>query len=181
MHLDDDGGPQFLKWICIGLGIFVLLLVGGNYFLVNQPLSSNMSQTSFSDVPVYGHFGAFIQPNVIVLHIRPSARLTPDNLTDFLVTVAHSTPENPLTRDLFARVALTSGWTAQYSFSGFAWKELGDMDHQDEGVRRQFILSQLCGAAGDPLMPESTLNESARQVRIDQVWHAFVAQFTAKP
>jgi hypothetical protein len=177
---EEDEGSHPVKWVCIGLGILILFVLGGNYFMVDQPLVSNLSQTAYSNVTVYAHYGAFMQPNVIVIHIPASATLTPDNLTDFLVTLAHSTPQNPITRDLFERVALTTGWTAQYSFSGYTWKELRDMGHDDVAQRKEFLMAQMCDAGGQPLMPESTLNEEAQQAARDQVWETFVTHFTAK-
>jgi hypothetical protein len=175
---DDHAHP--LKWVCIGLGIFILVVLAGNYLLVDRPLFSNMEQTSFSNETVYAHFGAFVQPNVVVIHIPSSTKITADNLTDFLVALARSTPENPLTHDFFARVALTSGWTAQYSFAGNSWKELGDMDRDNEVQRKDFLISEMCDGSGQPLVPESTLSQDAQQTRRDQVWAAFVAHFTAR-
>jgi len=177
---EDDEGSHPVKWVCIGLGILILFVLGGNYLMVDQPLVSNMSQTPYSNVTVYAHYGAFMQPNVMVIHIPASATLTPDNLADFLVTLAHSTPQNPITRDLFERVALTAGWTAQYSFSGYSWKELGDMGHDNAARRKEFLMAQMCDAGGQPLMPESTLNEEAQQAARNQVWATFVAHFTGK-
>jgi len=176
----EDEASHPLKWVCIGLGILILLGLGGNYLLVDQPLVSNLGRTSYSNVTVHAHFGAFMQPNVMVIHIPASSTITPDNLTDFLVALAHSTPQSPITRDLYERVALTSGWTAQYSFSGGSWKELGDMRDQDKVQRKEFLLDQMGNASGQPLMPESTLNEAAQQAGRDKVWAAFVAHFTAK-
>jgi len=175
---DTDSHP--LKWVCIGLGILILLVLGGNYFLVDRPLVSNWSETSYSNVPVYAHFGAFMQPHVIVIHIPASSTITPGHLTDFLVALALSTPQDPITHNFFERVALTSGWTAQYSFSGDSWEQLGDMRHESEAQREEFLMAQMEDASGQPLMPESTLNKKAKHAKRDQVWNAFVAQFTAK-
>jgi len=147
---------------------------------VDRPLVSQLSQTSYSDVTVYAHYGAFMQPNVMVIHVPASSKINSDNLTDFLVALAHSTPQNPITRDLYERVALTSGWTAQYSFSGGSWKQFGDMVHEDSAQRKEFLMNQMNDAAGQPVMPESTLNEAAQQAMRDQVWDKFVAHFTSK-
>jgi len=178
MVKEDDEGSHVVKWVCIGLGILILFVLGGNYLMVDHPLVSNMSQTAYSNVRVYAHYGAFMQPNVIVIHIPASATLTPDNLTDFIVTLAHSTPQNPITRDLFERVALTTGWTAQYSFAGYSWKELGDAGHETKDQQKEDIMNALGDAAGQPLMPESTLNEEMQQAARDRVWETFVARFT---
>jgi hypothetical protein len=163
---------QPLKWVCIGLGIFILLVLGGNYLLVNRPLVSNLGQTPYSNVAVYAHLGAFMQPNVMVIHIPASTAITPDNLTDFLVALAQSTPQTPITRGLFDRVALTSGWTAQYSFSGGGWKALGDMRQDSKAHRKEFLLAQMADADGQPV-PKSTAER-------DKVWDVFAAHFIAK-
>jgi hypothetical protein len=174
---EEDWHP--FKWICIGLGILILVVLGGNFLLVDRPLASNLSQTAYSNVTVHAHFGAFIQPNVMVIHIWDTSTLTPDNLTGFLVALARSTPDNPITRDLYDRVTLTSGWTAQYSFSGYSWKQLGDMQDEDDAQRKEFLMAQMGDARGQPLMPESTLNEDAQQATRNKIWDAFAAHFTA--
>jgi hypothetical protein len=174
--------PQPLKWVCIGLGIFILLVLGANYLLVDRPLVSNLGQTAYSNVKVYAHYGAFMQPTVMVIHIPASTAITRDNLTDFMVTLAHSTPQNAITGDLFDRVALTSGWTTQYSFSGEGWKQLGRLKHGDENEtdRKEFLLGQMRNSVGQSLMLESTANEEAQQARRNEVWETFAARFTAK-
>jgi hypothetical protein len=178
LEVAEEEGFHLFKWIFMGLGALILLVLGANYLLVDAPLVSNMGQTSFPTVPVYAHFGAFMQPNVMVIHILPSEKITPDNFPKFLVELAHSTPQNPITHDLFTRVALTSGWTAQYSFSGYSWKELGDMGRDDPAQRKEFLLAQMGDASGQSLVPESTLNEQAQQTVRDNVWRNFVAKFT---
>lgn len=177
VHEEDHAHP--LKWFCIGLGVLIVLIVGGNFLLVDQPLTWSLSETPYSNVTVYAHLGAYIQPNVLVIHIRPSTAITPENLTDFLVALAHSTPDSPLTRDVYARIAITAGWTAQYSFSGYSWKQLGEMKNDSEDQRREFIMTQMGDAAGQSLLPESTLNADAQQSTRDMVWGAFVAHFTS--
>jgi hypothetical protein len=173
----DDGSNPF-KWICIGLAGFILLVLGGNYLLVDQPLVSALGQTSFSDAKVYAHFGAFIQPNVAVIHIAPSASVTSGKLGSFLVMLANSTPASP-SAGLFGRVALTTGWTAKYTFSGFAWRQLGDMRHQSAAEQKEFILAQICDAGGEPLSPSPTLDEASREAQSEKIWDDFVAYFTA--
>jgi hypothetical protein len=166
-----------VKWICIILGALVALVVGVNYFLITRPLSSAIGQTSYANVFVYGHYGAFVQPNVMVIHIPQSDKLTSDNLTDFLVALARSTPKNPITNDYFDRIAITSGWTAQYSFAGSAWKSLGDMKGQSaEDIRTQ-ILSSGSDGGGNDLMPPTTMNETAQEERRQSEWKQIVANF----
>ena len=123
------------------------------------------------------HYGAFVQPNVMVIHIPRTDKLTPDNLTDFLVALAQSTPKNPITNDYFDRIAITSGWTAQYSFAGSAWKSLGEMKGQSaEDIRTQ-ILSSGSDAGGNDLMPPTTMNEAAQEEHREAEWKQFVANF----
>ena len=171
-----DANSRWLKRICIGLGIFIALIFGGNYFVVDRPLVSSLGSTSYFNVGVYAHLGAFMQPNVIVIHIPASSTITSDNLTDFLVSLARSTPQNPITGSLFDRVAITSGWTVQYSFSGGAWKSLGE---ESEGQRKEFLLDQMDDASGQPLLSKSASNDATRQAEREKIWDAFVAHFTA--
>lgn len=174
----DGGGSHPLKWICIGLGAFILLIVAANYFVVDQRLEGALAQTTYANIPVYAHYGAFIQPNVIVIHIPATDKLTPDTVVPFLVALAHSTPDNMLTNDLFQRVALTSGWTAQYSFSGYSWKELGDMKSASDAERKEFIMAQISDASGQPLTPESTLSQPMQDTQRERAWKEFIGHFT---
>ena len=75
------------------------------------------------------------------------------------------------------RVALTSGWTAQYSFAGYSWKELGD---ESAAPTEEDFMERLGDGSGQALLPESTLSEQAQQARREQVWAAFVANFSAQ-
>ena len=163
----------------IGLGVVILGLVAVNYFLVDRPLVSALSQTPYSQATVYAHLGAYIQPNVIVIHVPKSDAITNANLSDFLVALAQSTPSIPLSSNLFARVALTSGWTASYTLSGYAWKQLGDMGKDDEAQRKEFLLDQLTDETGEPLMvTRPNEDEATLQAEREKVWNAFVAEFT---
>jgi hypothetical protein len=136
-----------------------------------------MSTTSYANITTYGHYGAFVQPNVMVIHIRPSDKLTADNITDFLVALANSTPKNPITGDYFDRVAITPGWTAKYSFAGSAWKTLGDMKGDSVDDIRTQILSNAYDAGGQRVLGETTMNEEAQEARREAAWKEFVASF----
>lgn len=175
---EQDDGFHPVKWICMILGLLIALVVAVNYLLIDRPLSSSLGRTTYSDVFVYGHYAAFVQPNVIVIHIPHSEKLTADNLPDFLVALAQSTPKNPITDDYFDRIAITSGWTVQYSFSGSAWKSLGEMKGQSaEDIRTQ-ILSNGADGGGSALLGESTLDEAAQEARRDNAWKQLVATFS---
>jgi hypothetical protein len=179
LEVKDEDGAHPLKWVCIGLGILIAVVLAGNYLVVDRPLVSDLSASSYSSVPVYAHLGAFMQPNVLVIHLPHSSAINPDNFADFLVALAHSTPESPLTHDVFDRIALTSGWTAQYSFSGYSWKQLGDMAHDDANARKDFLMSNLGDASGQSLLPESTLNAQAQEATRERVWKTFVSRFAS--
>jgi hypothetical protein len=173
---------HLFKWVCIGLGAVIFIIIGLNVLFEDEPVVSGMGQTPYSGVREFAHLGAFVQPDVLVIHIPTSAKLTPDNIPDFLSALARSTPRNPITGNLFERVALTSGWTAQYSFSGYSWKELGQMTGQDDGdQRKEFIITQMNDAAGGSLLPSSTLSPESQESRRDTVWKTFVAHFSANP
>jgi hypothetical protein len=55
------------------------------------------------------------------------------------------------------------------------------MGHDDEAQRKEFLMTQMCDASGQSIMPESTLNEEAQQAARNQAWETFVARFSAKP
>jgi hypothetical protein len=167
-----------MKWICLGMGGLLIVLLIANFFLVSLPLSSNFGRTSFSKVTVYAHFGAFMQPNVMVIHIVPSAAITEDNLADVMAALARSSPADPLTREPFDRVAITSAWTAQYSFSGTSWKELAQLDQENPDQRKDVLLAQMDGADGLPVVKASTESEDAQKAKREQLWKTFVSNFT---
>ncbi len=178
LTIKDEDHHHPLKWVCVGLGLVVFLALGFNYLMVDAPLVSHLSETSYSGVTVYGHLGAYVQPGVMVIHIRSASTVDAAHLPGFLVNLARSTPPSPITNSMFDRVALTSGWMGQYSFSGFAWKQLGQMNQDDYNQQKEFILNQLCDAGGQPLVPPSTLNAQAQDAAHEQIWKTFAAQFS---
>lgn len=166
-----------LKWLCLGLGVFIFGALGLNYLIVEQPLLSALSQTPYSKVTVYAHLGGFVQSDALVIHIRGSDSLNQSNLTDFLMTLARSTPQR---NGVFERISLTSGFSSQYTISGSDWKEFGDMSQADEAQRKEFLLNQLSDAAGQPLVSliNSTMTTEAQRAEKEKIWTAFVAQLT---
>jgi hypothetical protein len=176
-----DATSHPLKWLCIGMGLLIAFLVGTNYLLVDWPLASGVKATEFAGTTVYGHLGAFVQPDVIVIHVPTTKALTDGNFTRFLVTLAHSTPPNPITNVSFGRVALTSGWTAQYSFSGYSWKQFAGMGGESEAARKEFLLDQLATPGGEPLVARTVISEDAQAARREKIWQQFVDTFAAKP
>lgn len=175
---EENPGMHPLKWLCIALGVFIFALVSVNYFLVDRSLVSGLGQTPYSQVTAYAHLGAYVQPNVIVIHVPASSQITKANLTDFLVALAHSTPGIPFSGNPYSRVALTSGWTASYTLRGIDWKQLGDMANEDEAQRKDFLLSVLTDPIGEPLMtPQGKKSEQAMQSEREKIWDTFAAQF----
>ena len=169
-----------LKWLCIGLGIVIALIVIVNYFLVDMPAGFQPVARPVIPTLVPTAISArSCSRSVLIIHVPASAALTPDTLTDFLVALAHSTPNSPFSGEPFTRVALTSGWTAQYSFSGYSWKELGDMANAPDSERKGEIMTRMDDASGQSILPESTLNDQAQASQREIVWAAFVNHFTA--
>jgi len=172
-------GLNPFQWLCIALGVGIVLVVGLNYLLVDQPLASRMSHTSYAQVTVYGHLGGFMQTEALVIHLPPSSVVTSSNLTDFFVTLARNTPAAPLTSDPFERVSLTAGWIGQYSITGHAWKEFGEMGQENEAQRKEFLLDRMEDVGGRPLItPNPNLDDAAQQAARDKIWEAFVRNFT---
>ena len=174
---DDDFHP--VKWLCIGLGGLILVVLALNFVFIDQPLTSKFSQTSLGKVKVYAHLAAFVQPNVILIHVPASPDLNSDNLGEFLSDLARSTPQNPITASSYDRVTLTSAWTAQYGFSSQAWKQLGQMTNQDDEQRRDFILTQIGDPSGMPILSNSSSPDA--QEKRDNLWKALVAHFSTAP
>jgi len=172
---------NIIKWVCVVLIVVIFGAVGFNLAMVNQPLMANLSKTSYGRVEVFGHLGAFVQTNVLLIHIPPSSQVTRENLTDFLTVLAQSTPKSPLSGVLFDHIALTPGWTGRYGFSGSDWDQLGGMQKASQEERKQFILEKLTDASGDSLdNTRTTLNEDKRQAERDKLWEEFSSAFTTQ-
>lgn len=178
LKVEDEEVFHPLKWLCIGLAIIIVAALSVNYLFVDRPLVSNLGETPYAPVAVYAHLGAFMQPNVLVIHIPPSSTLKDDNLMDFLVALAHSTPSAPLSGNVFERVVITPGYTGRYSFSGYAWKQLGDMTKEDDAQRKESLLADMGNASGEPVMSgNSNLSDEAQRAARDKLWADFAAQF----
>jgi hypothetical protein len=169
----DDLGLTVAKWLCVGVGGALLLVIAVNYLLVDQPLDTKFAATPFRGVGVHAHLGAFVQPDAVVIHIAKSPEVTAENFASFLVALARSTPTRIGSGESYDRVSLTPGWTGDYSFSGVAWDELGKMGADDEEKQRAFILDQLDSASGQPVAGSA----AAPEVRA-QAWETFVRDFT---
>jgi len=177
---EHEGMHPFL-WMGIGLGILIVLIVGANYLLVDQPLVSQMSHTPYAQVTVYGHLGGFMQPSALVIHLPSSSAVTSGNLASFLMTLAQSTPNEPLSSEPFERVSLTSAWTGQYSIPGHVWKMFGDMGREDAEQQKNYLLDHLEDTSGKPLVASNPdMDDVTRQALRDKVWAAFARNFTGE-
>ena len=169
----------FMKWICITLAIFILAAMIINYLLVDRPIVSGMSRTAYGHVPLYAHLGAFVQPGALIVHLSGSPTVTSENLIDFLQALARSTPKSPVGENTFDNVSLTTGWIGHYSFTGYAWKEFGDIANMDDAQKQAFLLNHLKDTSGQSLVsPDGTLQPATQQAERDRVWTEFVAYFT---
>jgi hypothetical protein len=168
----NDTAGRIAKWLSFGVGGLLLLAVGVNAVLIDRPLAGNLQISTFKNVPVFAHLGAFIQPADLVIHVPKSAAINRDNLAQFLSTLAHCTPPRPFTQEPFDRVSIGSGWAGRFSFPGAAWTDLGKLT--DSPYEQQdFILSEVDDASGQPLAPAGVTSE----VR-DQAWAALLREFT---
>jgi hypothetical protein len=167
-------GP--FKIFVLGLALAVLGLAGANYALVDQPLRMNLTQTAFPAVPVHGHLGAFLQPSTMVIHLLPDKTVNADNLADFLVALARSTPPAPFGQEPFATVGLTTAWTSQYLIPGSDWLMLGHMDKSTLEEKQAFILSHFASTSGEPLVEEKKNEDpsSLAQIRA-KAWQSLAA------
>jgi len=175
-HVSEKAHFNPFKWICIVLGTLIVGVLGFNYFLVDQPISSALGQTPYAKVSVYAHLGGFMQPDALQIHVLGSGALSKSNVVDFMVALAQSTPQ---TTHVFKRISLSSGLQAQYTISGFAWNELGSMKQADESERKEFLLAQLADAYGQPLLNlNSAMTVDQQNAEREKVWETFLAYFS---
>jgi hypothetical protein len=176
VETDDDS--HLLRWLCIIPGLLILALVALNYFLVDQPLVGAMRQTAFPGVTIYAHLGAFVQPGALVIHVPANSAITHASLPDFLVALAHSTPATPL-GGTFDRVGLTTGMTSEYTFSGTAWKQLGDMDGESAERRKGYILEEADNSGGVSIVPAPVKVGGKYIDQRENAWNRFVGYFAS--
>jgi hypothetical protein len=171
--VQEQGHFGFFKFFIVALLLAVVAVIGGNYCLLDQPLEENLAQTPFGAVPVHAHLGAFLQPNALVIHLLPTKALGPDNLADFLVSLAKSTPLQPFNQTAFQTVGLTSAWKSQYMLSGNDWENLGKMEASTEDEKKEFILIHLAYPDGQPLLTiRSDVDPSVVSKFRDKIWQS---------
>ncbi len=175
----EEEGFSYFKFFVVALLVAILAIVGANYALVDQPLRLNLTQTTFPAVPVHGHLGAFLQPDALVIHLLPDKTVNADNLADFLVALAGSTPHPVLGQTSFTTVGLTRSWTSQYLISGTDWLALGQLVKSSEDEKRKFILTHFSNLTGEPLLVEKKNEDpdAAAQVRA-KAWQSLASSLT---
>jgi len=177
-YLEEPSDHTFtvVKWVCIVVGSIVLLLMAANYFMIDEPLNVRMARTAYAKVGVWGHLGAFVQPGFIIIHV-PTGKVTAEEMPTFLLALAQSTPNN-LRGEPFDQVCLTTGLTAHYSFSGYAWRDLGDMGGKSPDEIRTFLLKELQDGSGNLLAaPDPSLGDEAQAAQRARVWNALTDYF----
>lgn len=173
--------PMWLKAVCAALVVIILALGALNWYYVDHALKSNLAEdnTPFKDVPVFAHLAGFFQVNVIVIHLRPTDKVTHDNFTQYLAAVANATPDRPMSTLAFGTVSLASGWGADYYISGRNWRRLAKPDITDD-ERRAILIEGVYTSSGDKLVPKSNLDASGQQALEVKRWNDFITTFVRK-
>jgi len=167
----EESTFSYFKLFVIGLGLAVAGIVGANYLLVDQPLTTNLQNTSFASTAVHAHLGAFFQPDTIIIHTPASSTVTATNLADFLIALAKSTPTQPINHLPFATVGLTTAWSSQFLMSGDDWQALAKMTSASDEEKKDFILTRIGYPDGHRLLAtDKNLGPDAVTARRDAAW-----------
>ena len=171
--VEEESEFSFFKLFVILLALAVIGIAGANYFLLDQPLRTNLGETSFATVPVHAHLGAFLQTNTLAIHLLPTQNVQENTLADFLVNLAKSTPDEPFNQQPFKTIGLTSAWTSQYIISGADWQSLGQMDKSTADEKKSFILDHLLYPGGQHLVKaKSDVDPDALVQLQDKAWQS---------
>jgi hypothetical protein len=176
--IDEHHEFPVFKILFAVLGVIIAALVVVNYFLVDQPFQASMAKTPFAKVQAYAHLGAFVQPNVLLIHVLPSKEINSDNFADLLTALTQSAPRQAVAGKEFTTISLTPAWLGVYAIDASDWEGFADMGGFTPEEKRQFVLSHLEWITGAPLI-ETHRNETAdqRKAREDRVWSELVARF----
>jgi hypothetical protein len=176
--MEEHNEFPIFKILFVVLGLLIAALVGVNYFLVDQPFQKNFSKTAFGKVQAYAHLAAFVQPNVLLIHVMPSDQVNSDNFADLLTALTQSAPRQAIAGKQFSTISLTSAWRGQYAIPAEDWETFADMSGFTPEQKREFVLNHLERINGAPLI-ENYRNDTPekRQAREDQVWKQLVSQF----
>jgi hypothetical protein len=161
------------------LGLVIAGLIGVNYFMVDQPFRDSLATTTFSDVDAHAHLGAFVQPNALLIHVIPSARLNEDNFADFLTALAHSAPRSVIASRPIGTLGLTSKWLSQYVITSDDWGGFADMSGYSAEEKKHYVLLHLERSDGTPLyVVAKNQKPDAREAREEELWKGLVANFS---
>jgi hypothetical protein len=171
----------WLKAICGGLVALIVILLAFNWYYVDNSLKANLAEdnSEFKDVAVYAHLGGFFQIDSIIIHIRPSDKVTKENFVKYLAALSAATPDRPLSRRSFSNVILTSGWSADYQVDGLVWHRIGRSELSDD--ERHDILFPGLRQGGASLVPKSVnLDYNGLQALREKRWNEFISTFVSK-
>ena len=167
------------KVLFVVLALAVGTVLGGNYYLVDQPYQQSLSQTRYASLQSHAHLAAFVQPDALLIHVFPSAQINADNFADVLATLARCTPSQAFAGKTFTSVSLTSSWRGQYMMSLDDWKALPGIPADQQ---KQYLLSHLetiSGTSVVPFVPRES--EEAHAARSARIWSDIVAPFKTIP
>jgi hypothetical protein len=176
----EEGFPVFSLVLAL-LFLAVAGVVAANYMLVEEPLNDSIAETPYVLVPVHAHLGGFVQPGALVIHVLPSQEVTAGNFSDFLFTLATSTPPQPFNQKPFNVVELTPAWVSQYAFSGTDWQQFAQMKQASAEDRKNFLLDHLASVGGQPLIPGAAkLAPRDLKTAREKIWNELMASFMPK-
>lgn len=172
--------PLWLKAVCAALVVIIIALIALNWYYVDSAIKANLVEdnTPFKEIPIYAHLGGFFQAGNVILHLRPTDKVTRENFLQYISAVAAATPNRPFSNNPFTIVSLSNGWSANYHIAGRQWQRLakGDLSNEE---RRAILLENTFVAGGDKLVPRSNLDASGRQALEDKRWNEFVMTFVS--
>jgi hypothetical protein len=166
------------KVLFVVLALAVGTVLGGNYYLVDQPYQQSLAQTRYASLQTHAHLAAFVQPDALLIHVFPSPQINGKNFTDVLSALAKSTPSQAFAGKPFTSVSLTSFWRGQYMMSLTDWKGLSGSPADQQ---KDYLLSHIETISGAPLVPfVPRESNEAHTARVAGIWDALVASFVAK-
>jgi hypothetical protein len=176
-----ERGFDMTRFVIMVMFVIFTGLAAINYLLVDKPFRANFNQTPFASVPVYEHFGGFVQPNALMVHILPSKAVNSDNFIDLVSALIKSTPLQPINHTTFPIIGLTSGWQSQYLITGADWEELAGMSSTSAHDREDMLICHLRYANGDPVIANrENLSPAQFSLAREKAWKDLLANFLPK-
>ena len=169
------------KLLFFVLGLLIAALVIVNYYLIDKPYHDKLAKTPFASYQTHAHLGAFVQPNALLIHLRPTDKITPDNFADLLMALAKCAPSQVIDGKPFTTVSLTASWLGEYVITAENWKSFEDMEGLSPDQKRDYVLSGVQmpnGAELVPLVKNETPSE--HKARVAKIWDNLVGHFQPK-